>query len=52
MVILAHLCEGSHLFPALGWGLEHSAGHYLDLCSAVLSLLLFPFGFLLHALAT
>ena len=52
LVILVHLCEGLHLFPGLGWGLEHSAGHYLDLCSAVLSLLLFPFGFLLHALAT
>jgi len=52
LVILAHLCEGLHLFPAMGWGLEHSAGHYLDLCSAVLSLLLFLFGFLLHALAT
>ncbi|HKU22145.1 MAG TPA: hypothetical protein VJQ50_14085 [Terriglobales bacterium] len=51
LVILAHLCDGLHLFPGIGWGLKHSAGHYLDLCSAVLSLLLFPAGYLLHALA-
>ena len=51
LVILAHLCEGLRLFPGMGWGLEHSAGHYLDLCSAVLSLVLFPAGYLLHALA-
>lgn len=49
LVILAHVCEGLHLFPSMGWGLEHSAGHYLDLCSAVLALTLFPIGYLLHA---
>ena len=31
-------------------GLEHSAGHYLDLWSAVLGLTLFPVGYLFHAL--
>lgn len=51
VVILAHLCEGLHLFSGMGWGLKHSAGHYLDLCSAVLALILFPVGYLLHALA-
>jgi hypothetical protein len=36
----------------LGWvGLEHSAGHYLDLSAAVLGFTLFPLGYLLHALA-
>jgi hypothetical protein len=33
------------------WGNEHSIGHYLDLVSAVLSLILFPIGYLLYALS-
>ncbi len=49
MVITAHLCEGLHLFAAMGWGLEHSPGHYLDLTSAVLAMTLFPLGYFLHA---
>lgn len=49
LVILAHLCEGLHLLPWMGWGLEHSVGHYLDLCAAVLGIALFPAGYLLHA---
>ena len=32
------------------WGLEHSAGHYVDLVGAVLGLTLFPAGYFLHAL--
>ena len=51
MVALAHLCEGLHWFPWMQWGMEHSAGHYLDLTSAVLGLTLFPVGYLLHAIA-
>ena len=31
------------------WGLEHSAGHYLDLGSAVLGLTLFSVGYLLYS---
>jgi hypothetical protein len=50
MVVLAHICEALHLFPWTHWGLEHSVGHYLDLWSAVLGLILFPIGYLLHAL--
>ncbi len=50
MVVLAHLCEALHLFPGMQWGSGHSAGHYLDLGSAVLGLILFPIGYLLHAL--
>ena|SRR5579863_1822598 len=50
MVVLTHLFEALHLFPWMGWGLENSPGHYLDLCSAVLGLTLFPVGYLLHAL--
>jgi hypothetical protein len=50
VVALAHICEALHLFPSMGWGLERSAGHYLDLGSAVLRLT-FPLGYLLHALS-
>ena len=50
MVVLAHLCEALQLFPGMQWGSGHSAGHYLDLGSAVLGLILFPIGYLLHAL--
>ena len=50
VVVLTHVSEALHLFPWMHWGLEHSAGHYLDLCSAVLGLTLFPVGYLFHAL--
>ena len=50
IVVLAHLCEALKLFPSMGWGLSASAGHYLDLGSAVLGLTLFPIGYLWHAL--
>jgi hypothetical protein len=33
----------------MGWGLKHSAGHYLGLSSAILGLILLPSGFLLQA---
>jgi len=52
VVVLTHLSEALHMFPLMHWGLEHSAGHYLDLSSAVLSLTLFPTGYLLHAVRT
>ena len=50
VVVLTHISEAFHLFPRMGWGLENSPGHYLDLCSTVLGLTLFPLGYLLHAL--
>jgi succinate dehydrogenase/fumarate reductase cytochrome b subunit len=50
LVILTHICEGLYLLPWMGWGLEHSAGHYVDLCGALLAFTLFPAGYLLHAL--
>jgi Ca2+/Na+ antiporter len=52
MVVLTHVAETLRLFPWMHWGLEHSAGHYLDLGSAVLGLTLFPIGYLFHALRT
>lgn len=50
VVVVAHVCEAVHLFPAMRWGLEHSAGHYLDFGSAILGLTSFPLGYLLHTL--
>lgn len=51
LVVLTHVLEALQLFPGMGWGSEHSAGHYLDLAIAVLGLTLFPIGYLLHSLA-
>lgn len=50
VVVLTHICEGLHLFLVMRWGSEHSAGHYLDLGSAICGFTLFPVGYLLHAL--
>src|SRR5438445_12643270 len=52
VVVLTHVCEALHLFSWMRWGLEDSAGHYLDLWSAVLGLTLFPVGYLFHALTS
>lgn|SRR5262249_34365487 len=30
VVVLAHICEALQFFPSMGWGLERSAGHYLN----------------------
>jgi hypothetical protein len=51
VVVLTHVLEALHLLPWMHWGLEHSAGHYLDLGSLELGLTLFPLGYLLHAFA-
>jgi hypothetical protein len=51
MVVLAHIAEALDAFPLMQWGAENSTGHYLDLCSAVLGLTLFPVGYLLSALS-
>lgn len=51
VVIFSHLCEALHLLPWMGWGLEHSPGHYVDLLSAVLGATLFPLGYLVDAFA-
>jgi len=45
LVVLTHVTEALHLFPWMHWGLEHSVGHYVDFCSAVLGLSLFPIGY-------
>jgi hypothetical protein len=50
IVVLTHVTEGYRIFPAMGWGLPNSAGHYLDLISAILGSTLFPLGFMGSAL--
>jgi hypothetical protein len=50
-VVLTHIAEALHFFPAMHWGEAHSAGHYLDLSSAVLAVTLLPIGYLLDVQA-
>jgi hypothetical protein len=45
MVVLTHIAEAFHLISVMGWGLANSAGHYLDLVSAVLGVTLLSLGF-------
>ena len=46
----SRLRSSSNLAGWMNWGSENSAGHYLDLSSAILGGTLFPIGYLLHAL--
>ncbi len=48
VVVLTHICEALGLFPAMRFGEPDSAGHYLDLTSAVLGVTLVAAGFLLR----
>ena len=50
MVVLSHLSETLGLFSWMAWGSADSAGHYLDLSSAQVGLVLFPLGYLLQSL--
>jgi hypothetical protein len=47
VVACTHVCEALGWFPWMGWGRGRSAGHYLDLSSAIVGITLFPIGFLL-----
>ena len=38
VMVLTHVAEGLHLFPTMGWGQQHSAGHYLDWVSTFLGI--------------
>jgi hypothetical protein len=49
MVVLVHVAETFHFLPWMDWGLPNSPGHYLDLWSAGLGLVLFPVGYFCHA---
>jgi len=46
VVVLTHVAERFNIFPAMGWGLPDSPGHYLDLFSAIAGIGLFVGGFL------
>jgi hypothetical protein len=46
LVVLTHVAEGLHLFPAMGWGEPSRVGHYLDLSSAALGVTLTPLGYI------
>lgn len=50
VMVLTHLCEAWRLFPGMGWGREHTAGHYLDQGSAVVGLTLLLTGCAIHAI--
>jgi hypothetical protein len=46
VMVLTHVAEAFHLWPAMGWGQPQSGGHYLDLASAVLGLSLCAVGYI------
>jgi fucose 4-O-acetylase-like acetyltransferase len=48
IVVLTHICEAVRLLPWMHWGAERSAGHYLDLSSAILGVTLFPAAYLIR----
>ena len=45
IVACTHVFESLRVFPQMGWGLERSAGHYLDLSGAVVGVTLLPLGY-------
>ena len=49
-VVATHIAEATHVLASLGWGRANSAGHYLDLSSAVLGLVLLFLGLSLEAM--
>jgi hypothetical protein len=48
VVVASHVCEALQLLPWIDWGATNSAGHYLDLVSAIAGLTLLSFGLLLR----
>ena len=40
IVVFTHITEGLHILEFMGWGERHSAGHYVDLSSAILAVTL------------
>jgi hypothetical protein len=51
VVVLTHIAEAFDLFPWMGWGLPHSAGHYIDLISAASGITLYTAGCLSRVVA-
>ena len=52
VVVLTHVAEAFDLFPSMGWGRPDSPGHYIDLVSAIVGLILFVMGSLPRRLVT
>ncbi len=48
IVVATHVAEALAVLPAMGWGEENSAGHYLDLTSALLGIVLVPLGYIIR----
>ena len=44
IVVFTHIAEGLQVLSFMGCGEAHSAGHYLDLTSALLAVTLLPVG--------
>ena len=49
IVVLTHVCEAFNFLPSMYWGEPRSWGHYLDLASAVMGIVLLSLGYLLRA---
>jgi len=48
VVVLTHVAERFNMFPSMGWGLPDSAGHYLDLFSAIAFIAFLGSGFVIR----
>ncbi len=51
VVVLTHLFEALHVLTFMRWGSPDSPGHYLDLSSAVLGVILLPLAFMARMLS-
>ncbi len=47
MLGITHLCEGLHVLPWMRWGIEGGPGHYLNVVSLVIGVILLPAGYVL-----
>jgi len=50
LVIFAHTSEAVGFLPSMGWGQPNTAGHYIDLASAIIGVTLLTVGYLLRRL--
>jgi hypothetical protein len=51
VVVLTHVAETFGILPGMGWSMPNSAGHYLDLVSAILGCTLLPAGLIASFIA-
>ena len=52
IMVLTHIAEAFSLVPQMGWGQPNTAGHYLDLASAIGGVVLLVAGVSLRAFRT